>query len=223
MEINLIVAFLSGLFIGATPCILLMMSTFGSSLILVEKKRKFLNISIGLISGMILAYILISLIFVFFFEILDAFTLFSYIFALILIIIGAWQIVEAKKEKSVIFGTPQKVKTVLKSFIDKNSGIYSFLVGIIFVLIKIPCFGSVYLALLYNFYKSPLFMMFIIFYLIGMLIPIIGILITLRIGLESSKVNEFRESHRASLRIISGAVLIFLAIYLLFLDEILFA
>jgi len=219
MEVNLFIAFISGMVIGASPCILLMLSTFGTSLILVEEKGKFLKICIGLLSGMIFAYIVVSIIFLYFVQFFEIFFFFKYVFAGILIFIGVWQILECKKEDSKIFGTPEKVKRVLKDFIERNSGFYSFLVGIIFILIKLPCFGSVYLALIYNLQSNPLLYMFIFFYLLGMVIPIILIFVLLRLGLESAKVNEFRLKNRSYLRILSGAILIFLAFYLLILDD----
>jgi len=219
MEVNFIIAFVSGLTIGATPCILLMVSAFGSSLILIEEKLKFIKIAIGLISGLIFAYILISTLFLFFLPFLEVLYLFKYFFAGILIFIGIWQIVECKKENSTIFGTPKKVKKVLKDFIEKNSGFYAFLVGIIFVLIKMPCFGGVYLALIYNLHTNPLLYVFIFVYLVGLVIPIITICILLRLGLESRKLNDMRLKYRKQLRILSGAILIFLAFYLLILDD----
>lgn len=223
MEVNFIIAFLSGLIIGGSPCILLMLSTFGTSLILIEEKGKFLMISTGLLSGMIFAYIVVSYVFLFFVQIFEFFQYFKYVFAAILILIGVWQIIECRKEQSTIFGTPQKVKTVLKDFIEKNSGLYAFLVGIIFVLIKLPCFGSMYLALLYNLQENPLLYLYIITYLLGMVIPIVLILILLRLGLESSTINEKRLKYRPFLRAISGAILIFLAFYLLILDDLITA
>lgn len=219
MEIDFLIAFTSGIVIGASPCILLMLSTFGTSLILIEARRKFIEISIGLLTGMLLAYVGISIAFLYFVEILDFLVYLKYIFAAILIGIGIWQIIESTKEESTIFGTPQKVKAVLKSYIEKNSGSYAFLVGIIFILIKIPCFGGVYLALLYSIRTNPLLYVFIVVYLIGMIIPIILILILLRAGLESKKVNKFRLEHRAKLRALAGAVLIFMALYLLILED----
>jgi len=219
MEINWIVAFLSGLVIGATPCILLMMSAFGSSLIMTEGRAKFAQISFGLLSGLVFGYIIISVIFLYFIPIFEMLYYFKYLFAGILIFIGIWQIIESKKENSTIFGTPKKVKLVLKNFIERKSGVYAFIVGIIFVLIKIPCFGGVYLALLYNLHENPILYLFIMWYLIGMLLPVVLLLILLRIGLEFEKVNDFRLKYRTALRIISGAVLIFLAFYLLILDD----
>jgi len=215
VEINIAIAFISGLVIGFTPCILLMLSVFGASIFLTEQKNKFFLMSIGLLSGMILAYILMSIIFLFFVQLLDVFIYFHYIFGGLLIFIGSWEILESKKEKSIIFGTPEKVKLLLKDFIEKNSWFYAFIVGIIFVLIKIPCFGTVYLTLLYNIHTDPLLYIFIIVYLLGMVIPIILLLVLMRFGLESSKINEFRLKYRTHLRILSGALLIFLAIFLL--------
>ncbi|MHA1272695.1 MAG: cytochrome c biogenesis CcdA family protein [Promethearchaeota archaeon] len=220
MEVNLFIAFFTGLIIGGTPCILLMLSVFGSSMILIEDNTKFLKIMFGLLSGLIVAYVFISIIFLYFFWLFGSLYLFKFVFAAILIFIGIWQIIECKKEESIIFGTPKKIKLTLKNFVEKNSGLYSFLVGVIFVFIKTPCFGGVYLALLYNIYKNPIFYIYIAFYLIGMLIPVIIIFLLLRLGLESEKINEFRLKNRTLLRIISGAVLIFLAIYLLILNDI---
>ena len=113
MEINIIIAFLSGLIIGATPCILLMLSTFGTSLVLVEEKNKFITISLGLISGMILMYIIISILVLYVFGFLTIYFYFKYVFAGILILIGVWQIIDCRKENSKIFGTPEKVKTIM--------------------------------------------------------------------------------------------------------------
>lgn len=218
MEIDFIVSFISGMLIGITPCILLMLSAFGSSLIIIEEKNKFIKISLGLILGMILTYVLISILFVTIVRFIEVLYYFRFIFAGILIFIGVWQILESKKAKSLIFGTPDKVKSVLKDFIDKNSGLYAFLVGIIFVLIKIPCFGGVYLALLFDLRNNPLLYLHVITYLVGLMIPIILVLILLRIGLESSKINEFRLKYRTHLRILSGVILIALSFYLLLYD-----
>ncbi|MBY8992500.1 MAG: hypothetical protein KGD58_17265 [Candidatus Lokiarchaeota archaeon] len=219
MNVDIIIAFVSGLTIGATPCILLMVSAFGTSLILIEEELKFIKIAIGLISGLIFGYILISILFLFFFPFLEVLYLFKYFFAGILILIGIWQIIECKKEDSIIFGTPEKVKKVLKDFIEKKTGFYAFLVGIIFVLIKMPCFGGVYLALIYNLHTNPLLYVFIFVYLVGLVIPIITVLILLRLGLESRKLNDFRLKYRTQLRILSGVIIIFLAFYLLILDD----
>lgn len=214
--VNFTIAFFTGLLVGIAPCILLMLSVFGTSLILIEDKRKFIEISIGLILGMILMYIIISIIWINVRLLLQNIYFFlGYFFAGILIFIGLWQIIECRKEKSKIFSTPEKIKLMLKEFIRRNSGVYAFLVGGIFVLIKIPCFGGIYIALLESILENPLLYVFILVYLIGMIIPTITILLLIRLGLESTKIDDFRLKYRTHLRIINGIILIFLALYLL--------
>ena len=60
-------------------------------------------------------------------------------------------------------------------------------------------------------------MLSILVYIIGMIVPIVLILIFIRLGLESSKVDEFRVKYRIHLRILNGVILIFLALFLLVL------
>jgi len=215
LEINFAITFFYGFVVGLSPCILLMLSSFGTSLLLTEKKKDFFQILLGLILGMISAYIVISIIFLPFTELLALYEYTKFVFAGILIFLGIWQILESQKEKSVIFGTPTKVRTILKDFIEKRSGYYSFLVGILFVFIKIPCFGSIYLSLIYELHSNPMLFLYIVVYLFAMVLPVIIILSLIRFGLESSKVNEYRLKYRSYLRILSGGILIFLALYLL--------
>jgi len=192
-------------------------------MIFVEEKSKFLRISVGLITGLIVTYILISYLIFVFAEFSDIFRYFNYIFAGILVFIGIWQIIDSKKEESRLFDTPEKVKLKLKDFIDKNSGLYAFLVGIIFSLIKLPTCGALLIVLIINLHSSPILFLYILVYIIGMITPIILVLILLRLGLESEKVNDFRLKYRRHLRIFSGVILIFLAVYLLILDDLFFS
>lgn len=223
MEIDFVLAFVSGLVFGFSPCILLLLSTFGTSMIFVEEKSKFIQISVGLITGLVITYILISYLIYIFAEFSDIFRYLNFIFAGVLIFIGCWQIFDSKKDESKLFDTPERVKSILKNFIDKNSGLYAFFVGIIFSLIKLPTCGALLIVLIINLHSSPILFLYIMVYIIGMITPIILVLILLRLGLESEKVNEFRLKHRRQLRIFSGVILIFLAVYLLILDDLFFS
>lgn len=213
-ENGLWVAFLAGLLVGIAPCLLLMTSVLGTTLVTVGERRKYLEICTGLILGIISAYVVISIIFLGFLSVVGLFVYFKYIFAGVLIALGIWQIVEFKREKSVIFGTPTKVKSILRSFIEKQSGMHAFLLGLLFAFVKTPCFGGIFLSLLYDAWLNPLLLYYIIIYFCGMLLPLIILLIALRVGFQPSTVNTFLEKYRPYLRMISGAVLILLSIYL---------
>ncbi|HME55284.1 MAG TPA: cytochrome c biogenesis protein CcdA [Candidatus Lokiarchaeia archaeon] len=210
------VSFFSGLIVGVAPCLLLMASVLGTTLVMVEQRSKFLAISTGLILGIIIAYLAVSAAFLALLSVVGLFLYFKYIFGGILITIGIWQIVEFKSQRSIAFGTPQKVKDLLKTFIEKRSGTYAFLLGMLFALVKIPCFGGVFLSLLYDTWLDSFFAYYIVVYFAGMLLPIVILLVALRIGVQPARFNAFREKYRPHLRLLNGVVLIVLTFVLIF-------
>lgn len=215
-EFTIGIAFLTGIITGLSACILLLLGILGTSLTTIESRRKYLTISLGLIGGIIVAFLAISILFLLVINALEIITYLKYIFGGILLSIGIWQVVEFKREQSIIFGTNAKIKSILKDFIEKKSGIYAFLVGTIFAFIKIPCFGAPYLEILFVSLDDPLLGYLIFAYLIGLLIPITGVLLAIRIGLQSERINQFRINARSYLRLLSGCLLITLTLYLFF-------
>ncbi|MBN2153480.1 MAG: hypothetical protein JW839_18645, partial [Candidatus Lokiarchaeota archaeon] len=183
-EDGLWVAFLAGLLVGVAPCLLLMASVLGTTLVMVGERRKYLEICVGVILGIIVAYALISVIFLQFLSLIGMFAYFKYAFAAVLVAVGVWQIVEFKKEKSAIFGTPAKVKGVLRSFAEKRSGIHAFLLGVLFAFVKTPCFGGIFLSLLYDVWLNPLLVYYILVYFGGMLLPLVALLVAIRVGIQ---------------------------------------
>ncbi|MHA1278953.1 MAG: cytochrome c biogenesis CcdA family protein [Candidatus Helarchaeota archaeon] len=215
-EFTLWIAFITGIITGASACMLLLISVLGTSLTMVESRKKYAVISTGLVIGLIVAYVAVSALFLMTMNALSVLTSLKYIFSGGLLFLGAWQIVEFKREDSVIFGTSDRIKSTIKDFISKKSGFYAFLVGVIFAFIKIPCFGAPYLELLYVSQSDPLLILLINVYILGMLIPIVGVLVAIRIGFQSEKINQFRLDFRPYLRLLSGCLIITLALYFLF-------
>ena len=218
-EFTIWIAFVTGLIMGISACMLLLLSVLGTSLTMVASRGKYLIISLGLIVGIIAAYLVVSIIFLVVMNALSIITYLKYIFGVVLLFLGSWQIIEFKHEKSIIFGTNPKIKSMWRDFIEKESGIYAFLLGLTFAFIKIPCFGAPYLQILFVSIDDPLIGLFIAFYLLGLLIPIVGVLLAIRIGFQSEKLNQFRLNYRPYLRLLSGCLLITLTLYL-FLDTI---
>ncbi len=215
-EFTLWIAFVTGLITSLSACMLLLLSVLGTSLTIIESRGKYLMISIGLIAGIIVAYLVVSLLFLLVINALNVITYLKYIFGGILLFLGIWQIIEFKREKSVIFGTSTTIKSKLKDFIEKKSGLYAFLVGLIFAFIKIPCFGAPYLQVLFISLNDPLLGFLISVYLLGLLIPICGVLLAIRVGFQSERINQFRINSRSYLRLLSGCLLITLTLYLFF-------
>ncbi len=216
-NLNLWFSFGAGILVGVSACMLLLLSVVGTTMTTIEKKSQYAAMSVGLVAGLVVAYMLLSAIFIWLVEVVGIFVYFKYIFGAVLLIIGIWQIVEFKKEKSVIFGTPGKVKGFLKDFINRRTGVAAFLVGIVFAFVKIPCFGGPFLSIIYAARDNPLLFSYIAVYFVGMLIPIIIVLVLMGIGLQSDRVNDFRLKYRPHLRLLSGIVLIVVTIYLVFI------
>lgn len=206
----------SSIIIGLSTCVLLLLSALGASLVAVEKRGQYFAISAGLLIGIVSTYVLVSVVFLAFLESITVFTYVKYLFGGILLVIGIWQVAEAYSERSIIFGTPERVKSIMKSFIERRSGWYAFLLGMLFALVKIPCFGGVYLEIIFTVRNNPLLFYYILTYFIGMVLPVAIVLILLRVGLQSEKINAFRTKYRPYLRIASGLLLIILTVYLLF-------
>ncbi|MHA1267609.1 MAG: hypothetical protein ACTSRS_20400 [Candidatus Helarchaeota archaeon] len=216
MEYTLWLAFITGIVSGFSACFLLLVSVLGASLTLGVTRNKYFRICIALIIGVIGAFLIASALFLL---ILDALTIITYvkvIFGGVFLFIGIWQVLEFQREASIIFGTPTRLKVIINTFIEKKSELYAFFVGMIFIFVKIPCIGALYLNLLVVAKNDPLLGWLIFSYFIGLLLPIFGILITIRIGFQSERVNKFRLTNRPYLRLLSGCLLITLSIYILF-------
>ncbi len=215
VSLNEGVSFLSGLIIGASPCVLLILSVFGTSLSMETSKSKYLKVSIGFITGILLAYLVVSLVFILALPYIGIFQYFKYVFSAIFVIIGIWQIIDYKNEESRIFGTPTVVKGYIKRNVQNNSGFAALLIGFIFGFIKIPCFGGVFLSIIYAVQNNSKLWNYILFYMLGMIIPVIIVFILLRLGLKSEKINTFREEAKPYLRILSGLMMLTIIAYLL--------
>ena len=59
---------------------------------------------------------------------------------------------------------------------------------------------------------------YVLLYYAGMILPVVLLLIGFRMGMQSEKVNKFREKYRAYLRLASGVLLVALTTYLLIMN-----
>jgi cytochrome c biogenesis protein CcdA len=101
----------------------------------------------------------------------------------------------------------------------KNILILSFAGGSIFSLVKAPCVGAVYLMILEMLITGDDMLggvMYLALYNLGVVLPILIIGALLAFGVDPGKVNNFREKRRAEVRLITGIILILLAVLLNF-------
>ena len=88
-----------------------------------------------------------------------------------------------------------------------------FLLGALFSLVKAPCVGAVYIAILgliaEEGYSSGA--VYLLFYNLGVILPILILGGVIALGMSPERVDGFRKDHRAGIRLATGLTLIALA------------
>jgi cytochrome c biogenesis protein CcdA len=107
--------------------------------------------------------------------------------------------------------------SLFKSFVSKYKPVYrryclvaNFGLGGAFGLIKMPCVGGIYVAILgaimeSDEVKSGLF--YLTAYNLGVVLPVLALGALLALGLSPGKVDEFRKRHRFALKVFTGLIL----------------
>jgi cytochrome c biogenesis protein CcdA len=88
-----------------------------------------------------------------------------------------------------------------------------FLIGALFSLVKAPCVGAVYLAILdvisaRSYAEGTVYL---VFYNLGIVLPIILLGGLIALGTSPEQVDKFRKDYRAALRLVTGLALLALA------------
>ena len=88
-----------------------------------------------------------------------------------------------------------------------------FLIGALFSLVKAPCVGAVYLAILdvisaRSYAEGAVYL---VFYNLGIVLPIILLGGLIALGMSPEQVDKFRKDYRATIRLVTGLALLALA------------
>jgi cytochrome c-type biogenesis protein len=110
---------------------------------------------------------------------------------------------------------------VFRSFLDRYKPVYrkfslvaNFGLGGAFGLIKMPCVGGIYVAILGAIVQADEVrsgLPYLAIYNFGIILPVLALGALLTLGLSPGKVNEFRHRHRVTLKIASGLILMLMA------------
>ncbi len=214
----------AGILAGFNPCLLAVMAFLASIALVHQGRRKeMLKITLGFSAGIFSMYMFAGVgilsVVSFLPEIQGGFTEIS---ILLISTLGFWHIYDAywlKKHSKSTFRTPEALKNFMSRMGEKNLLMLSFLSGGMFSLVKAPCVGAIYLSLLSilatktDLTRGAVYMGI---YSLGLLLPVIGLGLLLAFGLSPRKVTEFRENWRVEIRLITGFILISLALMMQF-------
>jgi len=140
---------------------------------------------------------------------------FRYVLTIILVVIGLVHVLDAVRLNSgneSLFRTDWALKYFQAGVSSKRLSSY-FLIGALFSLVKAPCVGAIYLAILdllsaRNYLEGTVYLLF---FNLGVILPIIVLGGFIAFGMSPEQVDTFRKDHRVGMRLITGLSLLALA------------
>ncbi len=223
-KMNPFFVLVAGILAGFNPCLLAVMAFLATITISQQGgKWEMLKITAGFSAGIFVMYMVAGM------SILGAVSFIPRIrenvatfLVLLTGIIGLWHIYDAYRLKvhaKSTFRTPKALNNFMEGIGEKNLLLLSFLAGGMFSLVKAPCVGAIYLSIL-NMLVTKTGVLEGVFYLaiynLGLLLPVIGLGVLLTVGMSPETVTEFREKRRVEIRLMTGFILIALALLLHF-------
>lgn len=219
-----LVIFIAGLLAGFNPCLIAVMAFLASVVVSSGGSPRDMFVLIGgFCAGIFATYMIVG------FGILNTISSFPEIretittlTVLLVAFLGIWHIYDAyyiKKNSSSSFKTPGSFVNLMGKAEGRNILAISFVGGGIFSLVKAPCVGAVYLMILEMLISGDSVIsgaFYLGLYNLGVVLPILILGVLLAFGLNPQKVNDFREKRRAEVRLITGMILILLALLLQF-------
>ena len=208
--------FAAGLLAGFNPCLLGILVFLAASVMASSGRRQDLLIMIVSFSlGIFFMYFIFGLGMQHFLQAKGAADSFRYVLTLFLVILGLMQIEDARrlhKGKDSIFRTDWMLKYAEAAVNRRRLASY-FLIGALFSLVKAPCVGAVYLAIL-DVVSAKSYgegSVYLLFYNLGIVLPIILLGGFIAMGLSPEQVDRFRKDYRAQIRLVTGLALLALA------------
>jgi len=210
--------FIVGLFAGLNPCLFAVIAFIASiALASTGKRRNVLYIVVAFSLGIFTTYLIFGLGLLQFIgtEMQEGIKTFL---VLLIAALGLWQIYDAyhihtsEKNKTSTFHTPKIFIRVTERAAEGTSLPAAFILGSLFSLIKAPCVGAIYLAILEMIQSGESnAVAYLAIYNLGVILPVLLIGAAIAIGLAPEKVESFREDWRVALRLVTGATLFALA------------
>ena len=129
----------------------------------------------------------------------------------ILIVLALWSFVDAYRVKKGV--ESRSFRAVLERFRSsyRRFGVpASFVIGAAFGLVKMPCVGGLYIAILGTILQAGQIaegILYLVAYNLGVITPVLALGLLLTLGLSPGTVNRFRHRYRVELKAFNGVLL----------------
>ncbi len=206
----------AGLVAGFNPCLLGILVFLAASVLSSSGRRRELVMMVVFFSlGIFTMYFLFGLGMQHLLQTEAVANVFRYILTAFLLVIGLAQVLDAVRLNS---GKPSLFRTdwALKYFqagVDRGRLSSYFLVGALFSLVKAPCVGAIYLAIL-DLLSARSYLegaAYLLFFNLGVILPILVLGGFIALGMSPEQADSFRKDHRVGLRLATGLTLLALA------------
>ena len=209
--------FAAGLLAGFNPCLLAMLAFLASSMLASTGQRRDILTMVAFFSlGTFVVYIIFG---VGLFSVLQeksTAVMFRLILASVLLFLGVMQLEDARRLQRggmSLFRTDWTKKYIHGVIASRSVSSY-FLLGALFSLVRAPCVGGVYIAIIgmissHGFASSGL--IYLMIYNLGIALPVLLLGGIMALGMSPEQVDHFRNKHRVAIRLITGITLLALA------------
>jgi cytochrome c biogenesis protein CcdA len=203
----------AGLVAGFNPCLLGILVFLAASVLSSSGKRREMVMMVVFFSfGIFTMYFLFGLGMQRLLQTEVVASSFRYVLVVFLLVAGFSQVLDAWRLYS---GKPSLFRTdwALKYFragVDRGRYSSYFLIGALFSLVKAPCVGAIYLAIL-DLLSSQSYLQgaaYLFFFNMGVILPIIIVGAFIAFGMSPEQVDSFRKDHRVAMRLITGLALL---------------
>ncbi len=206
----------AGLVAGFNPCLLGILVFLAASVLSSTGKRRELLMMVVFFSlGIFAMYFLFGLGMQRMLQTESVAATFRYILTALLVIGGLSQIWDAERlhrGRPSIFRTDWALKYI-QAGMDRGRYSSYFLVGALFSLVKAPCVGAIYLAIL-DLLSAERYLegaTYLFFFNLGVILPILVLGGGIAFGMSPQQVDGFRKDHRVGMRLFTGLILLALA------------
>ncbi|MCX6672571.1 MAG: cytochrome c biogenesis CcdA family protein [Methanothrix sp.] len=206
----------AGLVAGFNPCLLgILVFLAASVLSSTGKRRELVMMVVSFSFGIFAMYFLFGLGMQQLLQTEAIAASFRYILTAFLMLAGlsqVWDALRLKQGKPSLFRTDWALK-YFQAGVDKGRFSSYFLIGALFSLVKAPCVGAIYLAILDLLSARSYFegAAYLFFFNLGVILPIIILGGAIALGMSPEQVDSFRKDHRVGMRLATGLALLALA------------
>jgi cytochrome c biogenesis protein CcdA len=212
-----VTVFAVGLLAGFNPCLLAILAFLASTMLAITGRRRDILTMVAFFSlGIFAVYIIFGLGLFSVLQEKSSTALFRFVLAAVLLFLGLMQLEDARRLQSggeSLFRTDWTKKYIHGAVASRRLSSY-FLLGALFSLVRAPCVGGVYIAIIgiissQGYASSGL--IYLMIYNLGIALPVLLLGGIIALGMSPEQVDQFRNKHRVAIRLITGITLFALA------------